>query len=118
MNAKKTIVLAVAVVLAAASLYAGPRGTGGNRSTGYTTYKVGTTTYRAGEYYRTGVPKVDRSDSERRDFLRSQGYTATPKGYQVDHIVPLSRGGADATYNMQLLSVEAHRAKTTFESAR
>lgn len=116
-------VMAAVVVLAAADLYAGGHGTGGRyygggRYTGGATYKVGTTTYQTGQYYRSGSPKVERSESVRRQFLLSQGYSTTPRGYEVDHIVPLSRGGADASYNMQLLTIEAHRAKTSAEAAR
>lgn len=79
------------------------------------TYKVGSTTYVAGEYYQTGAPKVERSSAVRSEFLNQQGYSSTPAGYQVDHIVPLSRGGADATYNMQLLPTSVHKAKTARE---
>lgn len=116
MNAKMMVM--ALVVLATMNLYAGPRGSGSGRSSGYTTYKVGSTTYRSGEYYRSGAPKVERSDSVRRDFLSAQGYSTTPRGFEVDHIVPLSRGGADATYNMQLLPVEVHHAKTRAEVSR
>lgn len=34
-------------------------------------------------------------------------------GWQVDHVVPLCSGGADAAVNMQWLTVEAHKRKTT-----
>jgi hypothetical protein len=122
MNAK-IVAIATVVALATASLYAGSRETGGawyngNRNAGYAPYKVGTPTYRAGTYYRSGAPRAQRSDAVRREFLRSQGYSSTPQGYEVDHILPLSRGGADATYNMQLLTVEAHRVKTRAEVSR
>ena len=49
----------------------------------------------------------------RRDNPRAAGATAGAcPGYQIDHRVPLSRGGADEPDNMQWLSVEQHRAKT------
>ncbi len=81
-----------------------------------TTYKFGETTYILGETYSTtGMPKVQRSSSVRNEFLRSQGYEKVPDGYEVDHIKPLSQGGADATYNMQLITKEAHRRKTAAE---
>lgn len=114
--------MAVTAVLAAASLWANPATAGdrygGSRHTASATYRVGTTTYRMAQYYSTGVPKVQRSDAVRREFLLGQGYTGTPRGYEVDHIVPLSRGGADAAYNMELLSTEVHHAKTRAERSR
>ncbi len=79
------------------------------------TYKVGSTTYVSGEYYQTGYPKVERSSTVRSEFLSQRGYSRAPAGYEVDHIVPLSRGGADATYNMQLLPTSVHKAKTDQE---
>lgn len=79
------------------------------------TYKVGTTTYVSGKYYKTGYPKVERSSSVRSQYLRQNGYSKVPQGYEVDHIVPLSRGGTDATYNMQLLPKSVHKAKTASE---
>lgn len=79
------------------------------------TYKSGSTTYYVGQYYETGYPKVKRSSAVRSEFLSQRGYSRTPAGYEVDHIVPLSRGGADAAYNMQLLPKSAHRAKTARE---
>jgi hypothetical protein len=123
MKAKMLVMTAVAVVLAAADLYAGGHGTagryyGGGHYTAGSTYKVGTTTYQSGQYYRSGSPKVERSASVRRQFLVSQGYPSAPRGFQVDHIIPLSRGGTDAVYNMQLLTAGAHRAKTSAEVSR
>lgn len=82
------------------------------------TYSIGSTTYYTGQYYETGHPKVKRSGAVRREFLRQRGYSRAPEGYEVDHIVPLSHGGRDATYNMQLLPKAAHRAKTARERAR
>ena len=79
------------------------------------TYKMGSTTYVSGQYYQTGYPKVERSSAVRSEFLNQRGYSSSPAGYQVDHVVPLSRGGADATYNMQLLPTSVHKAKTARE---
>ena len=79
------------------------------------TYKVGSTTYVSGQYYQSGYPKVQRSSAVRSEFLSQRGYSSTPAGYEVDHVVPLSHGGHDATYNMQLLPKEVHRAKTVRE---
>ena len=58
---------------------------------------------------------MQRSSEVRSEFLSQRGYSSTPTGYEVDHVVPLSRGGADATYNMQLLPTSVHRAKTAQE---
>jgi 5-methylcytosine-specific restriction endonuclease McrA len=37
--------------------------------------------------------------------------THTPAGYQVDHIVPLAKGGADKTENMQLIRKDSLKEK-------
>lgn len=77
------------------------------------TYNIGGTKYITGETYKsTGLPKVDRSSSNRQKFLKSRGYEKTPPGYEVDHITPLSKGGADEPYNMQLIPKELHDIKT------
>lgn len=83
------------------------------------TYIVGKTEYIKGQYYSTtGMPKVVRSASNKKDFLQLRGYTSTPYGYEIDHIIPLSQGGSDAPSNMQLLTIRQHRAKTARERAR
>ncbi|MBZ9631245.1 HNH endonuclease [Salegentibacter sp. LM13S] len=80
------------------------------------TYTVGETEYYSNQTYSTsGLPKVKRSAANKKAFLESRGYTKTPAGYQVDHIIPLSKGGTDSPYNMQLLSVDQHKAKTARE---
>lgn len=58
-----------------------------------------------------------RSQAQRNSFLRSQGYTQSPAGYEVDHIIPLCAGGKDTPENMQLLTKEAHKAKTKIDNA-
>lgn len=80
------------------------------------TYKIGSTEYYYNTIYKTtGQPKVKRSQSVRNEFLQSRGYNSVPNGYEVDHIQPLSEGGLDETYNMQLLTKEEHRQKTARE---
>jgi hypothetical protein len=80
------------------------------------TYDVGGTKYKLGESYKsTGMPKVERSSSAKKEFLKSQGYKTIPHGYEVDHIVPLSKGGSDKPSNMQLLPKEVHKQKTVNE---
>ena len=56
--------------------------------------------------------KIHRSRAQVKTFLLSQGYTKTPHGFHVDHIVPLCAGGKDAPSNMQLLPIELHKIKT------
>ncbi len=53
----------------------------------------------------------------RRDYLRnkiryaSHG-TTTDYGWEIDHIIPLSKGGADTLANKQPLQWEANRKKS------
>jgi len=61
--------------------------------------------------------RTERSQAKKREFLKSRGYDVNPPGYEVDHVVPLSKGGADEPYNMQLLSEEAHKQKTKSEQS-
>lgn len=79
------------------------------------TYKLGKTEYFSNQYYKSGHPKVKRNQASKKEFLKSKGYNKTPKGYEVDHIVPLSQGGTDSPSNMQLLTKEQHRQKTKAE---
>lgn len=80
------------------------------------TYKIGKTEYYYNKYYSTtGKPVVKRSEANKNEFLKSKGYEKPPKGYEVDHIIPLSEGGTDDPSNMQLLTKEQHAIKTANE---
>ncbi len=58
--------------------------------------KIGGTKYKYGATYKSsGLPKVERSNTIKREFLKSKGYKKEPEGYEVDHIIPLSQGGQD-----------------------
>jgi 5-methylcytosine-specific restriction endonuclease McrA len=65
---------------------------------------------------------AERNSSERAAFMRlnpcpSTGeYKGKCPGYQVDHIIPLKCGGADAPHNMQWLTIADHKAKTAREA--
>ncbi len=56
--------------------------------------------------------RIKRSEGAKHKFLKSKGLTHVPKGYEVDHVVPLSKSGKDEPSNMQLLPHEQHEAKT------
>jgi len=80
------------------------------------TYKIGNTKYKSNEIYKTsGLPKVQRSEAAKRQFLKSNGYRKVPPGYKVDHIIPLSKGGMDVPSNMQLIPKSLHKQKTATE---
>ena len=66
-------------------------------------------------YKTTGYPKVERSATVKKEFLKSKGFDKVPEGYQVDHIIPLSQGGKDEPQNMQLIPTELHKTKTANE---
>lgn len=69
-----------------------------------------------GENYKTtGMPKVKRNSGAKDSFLKSRGYEKVPQGYEVDHIIPLSKGGQDDPSNMQLIPKEMHKQKTANE---
>ena len=82
----------------------------------YRSYSSGTSW--SGMYKSSGLSRVNRSESARRGYLESLGYDKVPAGYEVDHVVPLSRGGADEPYNMQLLPASVHHQKTAREQSR
>lgn len=39
-------------------------------------------------------------------------------GWNIDHVVPLCRGGADAVWNLQWLTVAQHKLKTRGDCRR
>ena len=63
--------------------------------------------------------RIQRAATARKSFMASHPCPATGKtygackGYVIDHVVPLKRGGADALGNMQWLS--AAKAKDRIE---
>lgn len=79
------------------------------------TYKDSCTTYFVDRCYSNGGNMVKRSEANKRLFLKSKGLKSLPAGYEIDHIIPLSKGGTDCPDNMQLLTVAEHRKKTALE---
>jgi 5-methylcytosine-specific restriction endonuclease McrA len=43
--------------------------------------------------------------------ILQQIYLDCPKGYEVDHIIPISRGGLHSPENLQYLTVSENRQK-------
>lgn len=116
-----SFIIACLFLLFANSLYAQSSKTqiskkNNSSQTKKTTYEINGTKYIQGETYKTtGQPKVERSTTAKKQFLKENGYTKEPNGYQVDHIKPLSQGGSDTPNNMQLLTKEQHKQKTIKE---
>jgi 5-methylcytosine-specific restriction endonuclease McrA len=69
----------------------------------------------------TVKPKPKRDPRARAAFRRLKPCPATGQkkgacpGYEIDHVVPLAAGGADAPHNMQWLTRKQHREKTRRE---
>jgi hypothetical protein len=59
--------------------------------------------------------RIKRSSSARHAFMEQTGYAKGRKGYIVDHIIPLKKGGCDCPENMQWQTKEAAKAKDKWE---
>lgn len=59
--------------------------------------------------------RIKRNPAVVREFKRMTGYPDGRKGYEIDHITPLKRGGCDSIENLQWISVEDHRRKSGAE---
>ena len=62
--------------------------------------------------------RIKRSEAAKRKFERESGYPHGRSGYVVDHIIPLSEGGADDPSNMQWQTKEEAKAKDRTERKR
>ena len=65
--------------------------------------------------------RIQRAATARKSFMASHACPAAGKtsgactGYVIDHVVPLKRGGADASGNMQWQTTAAAKAKDRVE---
>jgi len=82
------------------------------------TYKDSCTTYYVTKCYKNGGNMVKRSAANKTNFLKTKGLKSIPKGYEIDHIIPLSEGGSDCPDNMQLITIAEHRSKTARERGK
>lgn len=55
--------------------------------------------------------KIYRDYAAIRDFKRTHPKPNDGHAYDIDHIIPLSRGGADKPHNMKWVRTEEHRKK-------
>jgi hypothetical protein len=60
--------------------------------------------------------RIARDDTAVREFKRASPKPPSCHRCEVDHIVPLHRGGADHPSNMQWLPRDVHRDKTRREA--
>jgi len=103
--------LALAAVLAASSTaQAGTRYETDYHSAGFEQVR-----YRCTGCARDTHDRIMRDRSSVRQFKRQTGYPHGRKGYVVDHIVPLKRGGCDCASNMQWQTKEQAKAKDRYE---
>ena len=59
--------------------------------------------------------RIKRSASAKKAFMRETGYPKGRKGWIVDHIIPLKKGGCDCPANMQWQTKEAAKEKDKWE---
>jgi len=59
--------------------------------------------------------RINRSTIARKEFMKQTGYPHGRKGYVIDHVPPLKKGGSDSPSNMQWQTKEAAKAKDKWE---
>jgi len=64
---------------------------------------------------RSSHGKIKRSSKAKEDFMKQTGYPKGRPGYVIDHVKPLSKGGADSPSNMQWQTKADAKAKDKWE---
>lgn len=59
-----------------------------------------------------------RKSSTKQKWLERHGYKKVPRGYVLDHKIPLSEGGTDTLWNLHLIKKSTHKKKTKKEAKR
>lgn len=63
-------------------------------------------------------PKFQRKQETIQKWLEAHGLKKIPKGYELDHKIPLSQGGTDTLQNLNLIKIKRHKIKTTKEARK
>ena len=64
----------------------------------------------------TKISKEAGNDTKR--WLELHGLKKIPKGYELDHKIPLSQGGTDTLRNLHLIKTKRHKIKTAKEARK
>ena len=125
----KSVIGMAGVLLLSALLapsIADARGSGGHSGGHSSSHSYSHSSGRLSSHAVPSVPRdshgrIARSPAARSDFQRSNPCPSTGKtsgacrGYVVDHVTPLKRGGADSPSNMQWQTKEAAKIKDKTE---
>ena len=128
----RSVVLALCLLLGAAPSWASASRGSARSAPRSASRSAGRTTARSATRYkspatkctscaRTANGRIARSPAARRSFQASHPCPATGrtagacKGYVIDHVIPLKRGGADVSSNMQWQTTAAAKAKDKIE---
>jgi hypothetical protein len=128
----RTLVLAFCLMLALTPTWASASRSSSRSAPRSASRSAGRTQSRSATRYKSPATKctscardsrgrIQRSTTAKKSFTASHPCPATGKtygackGYVIDHVVPLKRGGADAPSNMQWQTTAAAKAKDKIE---